>query len=426
MPNARERLLKAARTLFARFGFEGAKTRAIAHLAGCDRSLIGQLFGGKEGLYREVLADYVGLIRSLAEDAAFWAAPPLERCRLFVDRWCDLDAREPDLVRIVLRETLSGSILREDLSGPAIRLIYRVAEDAVREFQSAGEAPPVDARHFLASAGGVLLLPSLAAEALRELLGVDLSAAHFVARRKIEAVDLLFHGILPPGARCRAEEPARGPSGTSNESGAASLDAKDACPMRRALLSAGARLFALRGFRGVSLQDIHDVARAGYGSHRFHFGSKWEFYVEVIRDTLAAFVPMNLDPHYLTEDARTNYTRIVGRMHEIARVNPYAIKLVLRDILDGGEGLKEVFGDQVPHLFGWAARNLESQQRRGMLRDFDPLLFQLHFGGLTLFYFAAAEFYSGLWARDALAPEQVERRNAEVLGLLLRGVKIDD
>ncbi|HZU02603.1 MAG TPA: TetR family transcriptional regulator [Ktedonobacteraceae bacterium] len=51
---AREALLNAAEAVFAEHGFDGARFDAIAQASGYNRSLIGQYFGDKLGLYTEV------------------------------------------------------------------------------------------------------------------------------------------------------------------------------------------------------------------------------------------------------------------------------------------------------------------------------------------------------------------------------------
>ncbi len=52
---SRARLLTAAGRLFARQGFDGVSTRELAKAARVNLSAIAYHFGGKEGLYREVL-----------------------------------------------------------------------------------------------------------------------------------------------------------------------------------------------------------------------------------------------------------------------------------------------------------------------------------------------------------------------------------
>ena len=51
----RQALIKAATVLFAQNGYEGASVRAIVGRARANQAAITYHFGGKEGLYMEVL-----------------------------------------------------------------------------------------------------------------------------------------------------------------------------------------------------------------------------------------------------------------------------------------------------------------------------------------------------------------------------------
>jgi AcrR family transcriptional regulator len=56
-------LLDAAAQLFARRGYEGASTRAIAEHAGVHQALVRHHFGGKEWLWREVIERGLSALR---------------------------------------------------------------------------------------------------------------------------------------------------------------------------------------------------------------------------------------------------------------------------------------------------------------------------------------------------------------------------
>lgn len=60
----RERILKAARSLFADRGYQDTSIRAVVAKARVNQAAINYHFGGKDGLYREVLR---AAIRALTE-----------------------------------------------------------------------------------------------------------------------------------------------------------------------------------------------------------------------------------------------------------------------------------------------------------------------------------------------------------------------
>lgn len=102
-PDARQRLLAAARSEFAREGRAGARTDRIARRAGVNKQLLHYYFSTKLGLYTAVL-DQAGL-----EVAAAIAELPLagltavERLRRLVRAQFDYLARHEELTRLLLK-----------------------------------------------------------------------------------------------------------------------------------------------------------------------------------------------------------------------------------------------------------------------------------------------------------------------------------
>jgi TetR/AcrR family transcriptional regulator len=114
----REAILNAAEAVFAEHGFDGARLDAIAQTSGYNKSLIGQYFGDKLGLYTEVnrRAD-----RDLNELEAHILTPMLadetiasdiHRFRAFLETAIgglfDYLLEHPHLIRIILWEQADG------------------------------------------------------------------------------------------------------------------------------------------------------------------------------------------------------------------------------------------------------------------------------------------------------------------------------
>jgi AcrR family transcriptional regulator len=55
----RDHLLNIAESHFAKQGFEGTSTRKLCKAAGCNLAMISYYFGGKEGLYQEVIKRHI-------------------------------------------------------------------------------------------------------------------------------------------------------------------------------------------------------------------------------------------------------------------------------------------------------------------------------------------------------------------------------
>jgi AcrR family transcriptional regulator len=124
---------------------------------------------------------------------------------------------------------------------------------------------------------------------------------------------------------------------------------RDADRSRNAILAAAETLFAERGFEAVSLQQIGDAAGLSRGTPNYFFGSKEGLYVAVLERVFAdreeatkrAFAPVRA----WCESARAGslrrpLTRAIESYMSFLLARPAFVKLVVREELRGGEGLR--------------------------------------------------------------------------------------
>jgi AcrR family transcriptional regulator len=107
---------------------------------------------------------------------------------------------------------------------------------------------------------------------------------------------------------------------------------------RDRLLEAATQLFSEHGYRGASVRDICDLARANPGAVSYHFGGKRPLYRTVLRQAADRLAQVNApapDPSgpVVAPDRRAVLARILRRLHD----HPRAVRLLLRDLAEGGE-----------------------------------------------------------------------------------------
>lgn len=131
--DARDDILEAARSLFARHGYEKASLRAIARTAGVDPALIVHYFSSKEGLLREALTLPIDPSVVLAEGLA--EVPDDEvgehLVRLVVTLW-DRPAvaqRMRSLLRVAMSHDHAMVVLREMIRRTVLVAVARLVED---------------------------------------------------------------------------------------------------------------------------------------------------------------------------------------------------------------------------------------------------------------------------------------------------------
>ena len=192
----RERLLAAARELFLRYGYRAVSSRQIGAAAGVNFALIRYYFGGKPGLYREILQSV------LPPDVGGMLGAPQEGGR---------EMRLPDILSHMTRvwagnPWIAGFVLREVLTpgGPMRAMFLRefperlapLAERALRAEMARGTIrSDLDPRLLVLSVVSLAIFPFLAFPLTSRVFGVR-NDEGFVTR-------FLRHtqALLPPRLR---------------------------------------------------------------------------------------------------------------------------------------------------------------------------------------------------------------------------------
>lgn len=137
----RERLLRAAREVFAREGYEGASIRAITGAAGANLGAVTYHFGSKEALYHEVLRQVLTPLRSRIMAACVRKAPALDRIEGALRAFFAHLRENPDQPRFMVQQLTVDGPLPPPLLGVMVPVALRLAE-VVAEGQEEGSIRP--------------------------------------------------------------------------------------------------------------------------------------------------------------------------------------------------------------------------------------------------------------------------------------------
>jgi TetR/AcrR family transcriptional regulator len=199
--NVRERLLHAARELFLRYGYRAVSSRQIGAAAGVNFAMIRYYFGGKAGLYREILQ---GLLPPQLQQLEAWAdaggAALPEILANLVRMW----AANPWVAGFVLREVLvPGGPMRSMFLREFPERLAPLVERAVQAQMRRGTLrADLDPRLVVLSMVSLGILPFLAFPLTSRVFGVR-HDEEFVARFLAHTQELLAHGVAaarPAGA----------------------------------------------------------------------------------------------------------------------------------------------------------------------------------------------------------------------------------
>ncbi|HOO62303.1 MAG TPA: TetR family transcriptional regulator [Synergistaceae bacterium] len=153
--SAKIRLLEEAKKLFACQGFFGVSVREITKNAGTNTAMVSYYFGGKEGLYREILRNAINHIEEHTRELHDLRLSPRKRITSYVRGIIHLHHTQPHCAKILLHEIQHPSHPLREMVLPRITKMARGMQAALEEGQTAGDfrrdVPPHLGAYFVAS-----------------------------------------------------------------------------------------------------------------------------------------------------------------------------------------------------------------------------------------------------------------------------------
>lgn len=104
---AADRIVHAARTLFAERGYDGVSMRDVADRAQVSKANVFHHFSNKMGLYKAVLGDSSDMFEEVVEVLRECGQPPRCRLELFIRENLALMLRDPHSVNLFMRQMMS-------------------------------------------------------------------------------------------------------------------------------------------------------------------------------------------------------------------------------------------------------------------------------------------------------------------------------
>jgi TetR/AcrR family transcriptional regulator len=194
--DVREKLLTAARELFMRYGYRAVSSRQIGAAAGVNFAMIRYYFGGKPGLYREILNAVIQPARATLENMASDRTPM--QVSHFLAKVVRTWAANPWMAGFMVREVLAPD-------GPMRAMYLRefvdrhapFAEGILKDAIGHGELrPDVDPRLLLLSVISLAVFPFIGYSVTSRTFGVR-NDEEFIERFLRHTTDLLLHGVGP-------------------------------------------------------------------------------------------------------------------------------------------------------------------------------------------------------------------------------------
>jgi TetR/AcrR family transcriptional regulator len=203
---AEERILAAAMAEFAANGFHGARMQAIADAAHINKAMLHYYFRSKDNLYHQIIR--TGFQRIIGQVIEAWTGQGSMEARIekIVDTYLDNYARQPDLIKMVLHETIEGGArfkqAFKEMGG--VNFLPNMARSQLMTFGAEDLGlGPLEKLHFIISVVGMCLISFISPPLIEALLDLDLTDFdQFIQQRRsaIKAMVLAYIRTLKNSA----------------------------------------------------------------------------------------------------------------------------------------------------------------------------------------------------------------------------------
>jgi len=196
-PDAVERILAAAKDLFAESGFDAVSMNAIAERAGVSKANVFHHFKSKNALYLEILKAACNQSGSQIDQLGNGSGTLIERLRDFSQSHLDNILRDEKISRLIQRDLLEngpqrGKEFAEQVFGQNFASLVKI----LRTGQKKGELRiGIDPAMLATLLIGTDVFFFQSREVLRHFPDVSFTDAPESYSRML--VDILLHGILP-------------------------------------------------------------------------------------------------------------------------------------------------------------------------------------------------------------------------------------
>jgi len=196
---------------------------------------------------------------------------------------------------------------------------------------------------------------------------------------------------------------------------------------RDKILDAAEDLFARRGFAGIGMREVAEVAGLGKSSLFHHFASKAELYAAVVGRILDYLDEQLTAALAAGGDPLVRFDRWLDTLIDNFALHPTYARLLLRSLFEDdeltGAGEEEQHADRtIKHIFAAIGNLLREGMEAGVFRLASIAHTLQSIAGLTVYHFASGEFGDELLGQAVFSTAEVRRRKQEVKALLHHGL----
>ncbi len=196
---------------------------------------------------------------------------------------------------------------------------------------------------------------------------------------------------------------------------------------RDKILDAAEALFAKRGYAGVGLSELAEVAGLGKSSLFHHFENKAQLYAAVAARILRRIEERLMRSLARGGDPLARLERWLDELVDLLADNPTYARLLLRSLFEDdelpGDTPEELEAQRaIGSMMSSVGTLLREGMATGLFRAANVQHTLLTLVGLTVFPFASGDFGAEVLGKDIFDAAEVKRRKRELRDLLRFGL----
>ena len=191
-----EQILEAAKKVFHKQGFSGARMQEIADEAGINKSMLHYYFRSKDKLFQKVFQDSVRqffpvIFNVLDSDLAL-----VSKVEKLVETYYDIFREHPHLPRFVIHEmNQHPSRFKEFMDGAGIEIPAKFIEQIRAEIE-AGKMKPIQPKAFIINTIALCVFPVIAQPMIETVFQMDDEQyRQFLEKRKKELPTFILNAV---------------------------------------------------------------------------------------------------------------------------------------------------------------------------------------------------------------------------------------
>ncbi len=183
--NTEQLILEAARKVFTKKGFDGARMQEIADEAGINKALLHYYFRSKDNLFEAIFKEVLTSVFPRIISVLMSPVPLIQKIEQISINYIEMLKQNPDIAVFVFHE-ISRNPLRMVGNFKNAGADFRIVSKQIEEEVQTGNIIPIKAEHLIANLISMCVFPFIAKPVFMGMMGMDDDAfLRFIEERKL-------------------------------------------------------------------------------------------------------------------------------------------------------------------------------------------------------------------------------------------------